>query len=88
MIKNINMFVKIVCDKCGFSQTELEPESNDKFFKTGWSVNPNAKKYIHKCGKCNGKNSPVKIWDKVEPLLKKHPLIGSITKGASNSSQG
>ena len=44
MFENINMFVKITCDNCGFSQTELEPESNDKFFNSGWSMNNNAKK--------------------------------------------
>lgn len=65
MIQNINMFVKITCDKCGVSQSELEPEANRKFFDNGWSMNNRAKKYTHKCGKCNGRNAPVKIWNKL-----------------------
>ncbi len=59
MIENINMFVKITCDKCGFKQTELLPESNDKFFAAGWGLNK-GRKYTHLCGKCLGKRSPVK----------------------------
>lgn len=78
MIENINMFVKITCDKCGFKQTELESESNKKFFEAGWSLNTKAKKYIHKCGKCNGKHAPNKVWKAIEPQLLKHPLIKSI----------
>lgn len=77
MLKYINMFVKIICDKCGRSQCELEPESNKKFFDAGWSVNPNAKKYVHKCGGCNGKHSPVKMWDKLVKM--KHPLIKDLS---------
>lgn len=72
------MFVKITCDKCGHTQVELEPESNEKFFEAGWSMNPRADKYIHKCGKCSGKHSPVKVWKVVEPMLQKHPLIKNI----------
>ncbi len=78
MIKHINMFVKITCDKCGASQCELEPESNKKFFEAGWSLNTNARKYVHKCGKCNGRNAPNKQWKIINKQLLKHPLIKSI----------
>lgn len=83
MIEYINMYVKITCDKCGNKQIELEPESNGKFFNAGWSMNRKAKKYVHKCGKCNGKHSPVKVWRVVEPMLKTHPLIKSVTNISS-----
>ena len=68
MIKDINMFVKITCDKCGFSQTELEPESNDKFFNAGWGFQSNAKKYFHLCGKCLGKRQPIKTWEAIKKI--------------------
>jgi hypothetical protein len=82
MFERINFYTKITCDKCGFSQTEYG-EANDIFFKSGWSMNPRAKKYVHKCGKCNGKHAPNKVWEKVEPVLARHPLIKSIKNVAS-----
>lgn len=44
--------VEITCDKCGHSQTESKDSYNDEFFKSGWGLYPNAKKYIHKCRDC------------------------------------
>lgn len=52
MLETINMYIKITCDKCGRSQTELLAGSNETFYHDGWTMNRNAKKYIHKCYNC------------------------------------
>lgn len=81
--KSVNMFDIITCDKCGEKQSAICGEAGKVFFESGWSLNRDAKKYVHKCGKCNGKNSPVEKWKVIEPMLLKHPLIKSIKNVSS-----
>lgn len=52
MLKYENKTVTITCDKCATNQTESEGVHNDKFFASGWSMNPRAKKYVHLCYDC------------------------------------
>lgn len=42
----------ITCDKCGHEQKELKEDSNDRFFKDGWSLSSSARKYKNRCYKC------------------------------------
>jgi hypothetical protein len=64
MIEYIKEQTKLTCDKCGYYQIEENSDlGNNIFFQDGWSMNPSARKYTHKCGSCNGKKSPVKLWN-------------------------
>ena len=76
--KTVNMLDIITCDKCGYKQSAICGEAGKVFFDSGWSFNRDAKKYVHKCGKCNGKKAPNVRWKAIEPLLLKHPLIKGI----------
>ena len=51
-LRNTNELATIICDKCGKEQTEKHGEHNIKFFNSGWTVNPRAKKYVHLCYDC------------------------------------
>jgi hypothetical protein len=53
MLKYENNWVTITCDKCGDTQMEPEGIHNERFFMSGWSMNPRAKKYIHVCYDCH-----------------------------------
>ena len=52
MIDYINSLVKITCDKCGFFETARKSNYNQVFYELGWSLNPKAKKYLHRCYQC------------------------------------
>lgn len=52
MIEHINMFIKITCDKCSKSQSEIDQE---EFFKGGWTMKRTAEKYFHLCYSCKTK---------------------------------
>lgn len=41
----------IKCDKCGHTSTK-KLNHNERFYREGWSMNPRAKKYIHRCYFC------------------------------------
>jgi hypothetical protein len=43
----------IQCDKCGLWSKGRHEIADDKFYREGWSLNPNAKKYKHTCFNCN-----------------------------------
>ncbi len=56
MYKQENNKTTITCDKCGNYQVSISNEPGHEFYKSGWSVNPRAKKYIHVCRNCQPKS--------------------------------
>jgi hypothetical protein len=55
MLKTVNKFTIITCDKCGRSDSARKDISNRSFFLNGWGLNPRAKKYTHLCYRCQPK---------------------------------
>lgn len=55
MIQTENNTETITCDKCGCSDSQPLPIAGKVFYQKGWTVNPRAKKYIHKCYTCKSK---------------------------------
>lgn len=51
-LRRDNNTATIICDKCGKEQTEPNGDHNKQFFDAGWTVNFNAKKYVHVCYDC------------------------------------
>lgn len=52
MIKTTDGVTTITCDKCGALESEKEKHAGRVFFDAGWSMNQNAKKYVHLCYHC------------------------------------
>lgn len=55
MIDTNKELVSITCDKCGKTHHSTHQKYNDDFFKSGWVLFPNAKKYHHVCRDCQTK---------------------------------
>lgn len=52
MITKGDKMTTITCDKCGHSESASNMVYNDVFFLSGWGLYMNARKYKHKCRKC------------------------------------
>ena len=48
--------VKIICDKCLYSQEANQENYNEVFFESGWCLKSSARKYKHLCRRCQTKN--------------------------------
>jgi len=49
----------ITCDKCGLKQHANSQRYNEIFLRYGWFMSSSAKKYKHRCAKCQ-----IKFFDK------------------------
>lgn len=50
--------IPIICDDCKFRHTVYganKDEANKRLYIEGWTMNPNARKYIHLCKFCRKK---------------------------------
>lgn len=52
MIKTGGNTTTITCDKCQHSETSPTVIYNQEFAASCWSLNPRAKKYVHRCRFC------------------------------------
>lgn len=63
MIENKNGLQTITCDKCGTSDSQTEDIAGLCFYRSGWSLKSNAKKYKHLCFKCQpAKQKKITKW--------------------------
>ncbi len=49
------IYDQVTCDKCGDLAMAKHEEAGKVFFRQGWVLRPNAKKYIHLCYQCQPK---------------------------------
>lgn len=52
MVKTENDILTITCDKCGVSESHPTFIAQELFFENGWALFSRAKKYKHKCRRC------------------------------------
>lgn len=63
MITYTDTTCTIKCDKCGHEETASKETYNDQFWKSKWSMNPNGRRYKHKCYSClNSKQRKTMEW--------------------------